>query len=124
MLSSCLHLLITFTLSLSGIEENGLRIGQDCLTGTQVEPPFYNAFCSGPATGRRAGFCPGGAVSPGAARPHPGAVINGPLPPGVYVPSRLNTFADRKTQCIDQGTSYGLHGRKLNSYAQRCSNVH
>ena len=55
-------------------------------------------------------------------------VINGPLgksPPfGVYVPPRLNTFADRKTQCIDQGTSYGLHGRKLNSYAQRCANVH
>jgi hypothetical protein len=55
-------------------------------------------------------------------------VINGPLgksaPPGVYVPPRLNTFADRKTQCIDQGTSYGLHGRKLNSYARRCASVH
>ena len=55
-------------------------------------------------------------------------VINGPLgkspPPGVYVPPRLNTFADRKTQCVDQGTSYGLHGRKLNSYARRCANVH
>jgi hypothetical protein len=43
--------------------------------------------------------------------PSPPPVINGPLgkslPPGVYVPPRLNTFADRKTQCIDQGTSYG-----------------
>src|SRR6516162_666316 len=53
-------------------------------------------------------------------------VINGPLgkspPPGVYVPPRLNTFADRKAQCIDQGTSYGLHGGKLHSYARRCAN--
>src|SRR5262249_10761913 len=57
--------------------------------------------------------------------PSPPPVINGPLgkspPPGVYVPPRLNTFADRKTQCINQGTSYGLHGRKLNSYTQRCA---
>ena len=55
-------------------------------------------------------------------------VINGPLskspPPGVYVPPRLNTFADRMTNCIDQGTTYGLHGRKLNSYARRCANAH
>ncbi len=55
-------------------------------------------------------------------------VINGPLgqspPPGVYVPPRLNTFADRMTHCIDQGTSYGLHGRKLHTYARRCANPH
>jgi hypothetical protein len=52
-------------------------------------------------------------------------VINGPLgkspPLGAYVPRRLNTFADRKTQRIDQGTSYGLHGRKLNSRARLCA---
>ena len=55
-------------------------------------------------------------------------VINGPLgispPPFVYMPPRLSTPADRKTQCIDQGTSYGLHGGKLHSYARRCANVH
>ncbi|HEY7300730.1 MAG TPA: hypothetical protein VH684_22765 [Xanthobacteraceae bacterium] len=55
-------------------------------------------------------------------------IINGPLgqspPPGVYVPPRLNTFADRMTHCIDQGTSYGLHGRRLHSYARRCASVH
>jgi hypothetical protein len=54
-------------------------------------------------------------------------VINGPLgqspPPGVYVPPRLNTFADRVTHCMDQGTSYGLHGRKLHSYARRCASA-
>jgi hypothetical protein len=55
-------------------------------------------------------------------------IINGPLgqspPPGVYVPPQLNTFADRVTHCIDQGTSYGFHGRKLHSYARRCANAH
>jgi hypothetical protein len=55
-------------------------------------------------------------------------VINGPLgqsaPPGVYEPRRLNTFADRMTHCTSQGTSYGLHGRKLHSYARRCANAH
>ena len=60
--------------------------------------------------------------------PPPPPIINGPLgqspPPGVYVPPRLNTFADRMTNCIDQGTSYGLQGRKLNSYARRCANAH
>ena len=60
--------------------------------------------------------------------PPPPPIINGPLgqspPPGVYVPPRLNTFADRMTNCIDQGTSYGLHGRKLISYARRCANAH
>jgi hypothetical protein len=61
--------------------------------------------------------------------PPPPPVIGGPLggqspPPGVYVPPALNTFADRVTHCIDQGTSYGLHGRKLNSYARRCANAH
>jgi hypothetical protein len=54
-------------------------------------------------------------------------IINGPLgqspPPGVYYPPRLNTFADRVTRCIDQGTSYGLHGRRLHSYARRCANA-
>jgi hypothetical protein len=58
----------------------------------------------------------------------PPPIINGPLgqspPPGVYFPPRLNTFADRMTSCIDQGTSYGLLGRKLNSYARRCANAH
>ena len=60
--------------------------------------------------------------------PAPPPIINGPLgqspPPGVYVPPRLNTFADRMTNCIDQGTSYGLHGRKLHTYARRCANAH
>jgi hypothetical protein len=55
-------------------------------------------------------------------------IINGPLgrspPAGVYVPPRLNTFADRVTQCTDQGVSYGLHGRKLHTYARRCANAH
>ena len=65
---------------------------------------------------------------PAPAPPTPPPVINGPLgispPPFVYMPPRLSTPADRKTQCIDRGTSYGLHGQKLNSYARRCANAH
>ena len=103
---------------------------------TQVISRLFTAlFLAGlmlgvaPAFAQVAPFPPvleGRIPAPGSPTPPP--VITGPLgispPPLVYMPPRLSTPADRKTQCIDQGTSYGLHGRKLNSYARRCANVH
>jgi hypothetical protein len=54
-------------------------------------------------------------------------VIHGPLgqssPPGVYVPRRLNTHSDRTVQCLHEGSTYGLRGRKLQSYARACANA-
>ena len=55
----------------------------------------------------------------------PPPTINGPLgrsaPPGVHQPTQLNTFADRTTRCHNQGTGYGLHGRKLRAYTNTCA---
>jgi hypothetical protein len=89
-----------------------------------------NLIAAGPALAQVVPFPPeleGRIPAPLPPPPQP-PIINGPLgqspPPGVYYPPRLNTFADRMTHCIDQGTSYGLHGRRLNSYARRCANAH
>ena len=53
-------------------------------------------------------------------------IINGPLgqspPPGVYTPRRLDTFSDRATSCLHEGSSYGLRGRKLDAYTRACAN--
>ena len=55
----------------------------------------------------------------------PPPTINGPLgrspSPGVHQPARLNTFADRHTRCLNEGTGYGLHGRQLRAYANTCA---
>ena len=60
-------------------------------------------------------------LPPSAAPP----TINGPLgrspAPGVYQPTRLNTFADRHTRCLNEGTGYGLHGRQLTAYTNTCA---
>ena len=54
-------------------------------------------------------------------------IINGPLgqspPPGVYEPPRLNTHSDRAVQCLHEGSSYGLRGRKLQAYTRSCTNA-
>jgi hypothetical protein len=53
-------------------------------------------------------------------------IINGPLgqspPPGVYYPPSLRTHSDRAVQCLHEGSSYGLRGRKLNAYTRSCAN--
>jgi hypothetical protein len=53
-------------------------------------------------------------------------IINGPLsqspPPGTYIPPRLNTHSDRTTACVQEGSGYGLRGRKLDAYARACAN--
>jgi len=55
----------------------------------------------------------------------PPPTINGPLgrspSPGVHQPARLNTFADRHTRCLNEGTGYGLHGRQLRAYTNTCA---
>jgi len=54
-------------------------------------------------------------------------IINGPLsqspPPGVYLPQRLDTHSDRTTACLQQGSGYGLRGRKLDAYTRSCANM-
>jgi DNA-binding transcriptional LysR family regulator len=53
-------------------------------------------------------------------------IINGPLsqspPPGTYLPPRLNTHSDRTTACLQEGSGYGLRGRKLDAYTRACAN--
>jgi DNA-binding transcriptional LysR family regulator len=53
-------------------------------------------------------------------------IINGPLsqspPAGTYLPPRLNTHSDRTTTCLQEGSGYGLRGRKLDAYARACAN--
>ena len=53
-------------------------------------------------------------------------IINGPLGrsphPGVAPTKRLNTFSDRVTNCIHNGSSAGLRGRRLNAYVGACAN--
>jgi len=55
----------------------------------------------------------------------PPPTINGPLgrspSPGVHQPAQLNTFADRHTRCLNEGTGYGLHGRQLTAYTNTCA---
>jgi hypothetical protein len=59
--------------------------------------------------------------------PAPPPVINGPLgqspPPGVYLPPRLKTFSDRAAACLQEGSSFGLHGRRLDRYTRACVNA-
>ena len=59
--------------------------------------------------------------------PPPPPVINGPLgqspPPGVYIPPHLNTFSDRASGCLQDGSSLGLRGRKLDRYVRSCANA-
>ena len=54
-------------------------------------------------------------------------IINGPLsqapPPGVYQPPRLNTHSDRAVQCLQEGSSYGLRGNKLQAFTRACANA-
>jgi hypothetical protein len=53
-------------------------------------------------------------------------IINGPVsqspPAGAYLPPRLNTHSDRTTACVQEGSGYGLRGRKLDAYARACAN--
>jgi hypothetical protein len=55
----------------------------------------------------------------------PGPVIDGPgtqgAPPTVVSPPPLNTFGDRMTQCLHQGSSAGLRGADLDGYARACA---
>jgi hypothetical protein len=53
-------------------------------------------------------------------------IINGPAtqgpPPTPATPPALNTFSDRMTQCLHQGSSGGLRGSDLEAYAEACAN--
>ena len=52
-------------------------------------------------------------------------VIYGPnntYQPQVYTPQHLNTFSDRVTRCVHQGSTGGLRGGKLSAYARACAN--
>ena len=55
----------------------------------------------------------------------PGPVIDGPAmqgaPPTGLTPPPLNTFSDRMTQCLRQGSSAGLSGADLDGYARACA---
>src|SRR5215470_6630411 len=59
--------------------------------------------------------------------PAPPPIINGPLgqspPPGVYYPPALRTHSDRAVQCLHEGSSYGLRGRRLQTYTRSCANA-
>ena len=52
-------------------------------------------------------------------------IFNGPVmqspPPAVMAPPPLNTFSDRMTQCLHQGSSGGLSGPDLDGYAEFCA---
>ncbi len=63
--------------------------------------------------------------------PEPPPIINGPIPPsqqpGAGLPNsgplrRPNTFSDRATRCLHQGSSAGLRGRRLDAYTRACAN--
>jgi hypothetical protein len=55
----------------------------------------------------------------------PRPVIDGPTtqgsPPTAVMPPPLNTFSDRMTQCLRQGSSAGLSGADLEGYARACA---
>jgi hypothetical protein len=48
-------------------------------------------------------------------------IFNGPAPT-LAMPPPLNTFSDRVTQCLHQGSSGGLSGSDLEGYAEACAN--
>lgn len=49
-------------------------------------------------------------------------IFNGPVQsPPPAVPPPLNTFSDRMTQCLHQGSSGGLSGPDLEGYADFCA---
>jgi hypothetical protein len=47
---------------------------------------------------------------------------NNPYVPQVYMPPHLNTFSDRVSHCLQQGSSGGLRGGKLSRYTRACAN--
>jgi hypothetical protein len=49
----------------------------------------------------------------------PGPVIDGPATQGA--PPPLNTYSDRMTQCLNQGSRAGLSGADLDGYARACA---
>jgi hypothetical protein len=55
----------------------------------------------------------------------PGPVIDGPATQGapqtVVTPPALNTFGERMTQCLNQGSKAGLSGADLEGYARVCA---
>jgi hypothetical protein len=62
--------------------------------------------------------------------PAPQSVPSGPVvdgaatqgaPQTVVTPPPLNTFNDRMTQCLHQGSSAGLRGADLEGYARACA---
>jgi hypothetical protein len=58
--------------------------------------------------------------------PPPGPpVIYGPnntYQPEVFAPPHLNTFSDRVTRCVQQGSAGGLRGGKFSAYTRACAN--
>ena len=40
----------------------------------------------------------------------------------MYLPPRLNTHSDRTAACVQEGSSHGLRGRKLDAYTRACAN--
>jgi hypothetical protein len=57
--------------------------------------------------------------------PKPLAVPLGEKPPqtGVYNPPRLKTHSDRTTNCVQQGSTAGLTGPKLDTWTRNCANA-
>ena len=57
--------------------------------------------------------------------PPPPSVINGPLsqgpPPGVYRPRPIDSHGERTVACVQEGSSHGLRGRKLDAYTRACA---
>src|SRR5262245_37127288 len=53
-------------------------------------------------------------------------IFNGPgtqgRPPTLATPRLLNTFSDRITQCLHQGSAGRLRGSDLEAYAEACAN--
>jgi hypothetical protein len=45
-----------------------------------------------------------------------------PPSPGVLSPPPLNTFSDRTTQCLQLGSSFGVSGPNLSTFASTCAN--
>jgi hypothetical protein len=45
-----------------------------------------------------------------------------PYQPQVFQPPHLNTFSNRVTRCLHQGSVGGLRGGKLQAYTRACAN--